>query len=265
MGYERHSTFLDPENVEQRLWRYLDLSKFAHLLATSRLHFTRIDRFRDPFEGSASPLAADELVKAYERSCEVHEIPKESRHSSEEIREEVLNTNELRAQTFASCWHLNDWESAAMWAQYLASGEGIAICTSYDRFKRCFESVDEPVYVGAVRYIDYDFEGLQDPGNLFSCVLHKRRSFEHEREVRAVVSRWGPDDVESPEEGIDLPVSPSELIEKVYVAPGTGQWFTDTVLAVVRAFNFSFPVERSKLLDAPPWLQHPTNGNARRP
>jgi len=35
-----------------RIWRYIDLAKTIHLLATKTLHFTRIDQFDDKFEGS---------------------------------------------------------------------------------------------------------------------------------------------------------------------------------------------------------------------
>ena len=33
------------------VWRYMSLEKFLALLASGRLHLTRLDQFIDPFEG----------------------------------------------------------------------------------------------------------------------------------------------------------------------------------------------------------------------
>lgn len=42
------------------LWRYMDLAKFASMLSTSSIHFTRARDFNDPFEGAAGLASRQE-------------------------------------------------------------------------------------------------------------------------------------------------------------------------------------------------------------
>lgn len=84
-----------------------------------------------------------------------------------------------------NCWHMNEHESAAMWKLYLKSNEGIAVQSSYNKLRDCIID-DEQVLVGMVKYLDYEAEHI-DPGNILSAFVYKRKSFEHEREVRALV------------------------------------------------------------------------------
>lgn len=87
-----------------------------------------------------------------------------------------------------NCWHANEHESAAMWKLYLKSDEGIAIQSTYKRLK---ESIidDEDVLIGKVNYIDYETD-IIDPNNQYGSLIHKRKSFEHEKEIRAVITKW---------------------------------------------------------------------------
>jgi hypothetical protein len=59
------------------------------------------------------------------------------------------------------------------------------------RLKTSFNEYESNVFIGKVRYIDYqstDFSNFIDENNPINRFLHKRKSFEHERELRAVVS-----------------------------------------------------------------------------
>jgi hypothetical protein len=90
--------------------------------------------------------------------------------------------------------------------------------------------------------------------------LYKRKSFEHERELRAVafeveersqanvILKMDP----LPGGGVAIPVDVEKLVEKVYVAPKTPGWFRDVVESALRQYGFSgIPVAQSKLYDAP--------------
>jgi hypothetical protein len=65
--------------------------------------------------------------------------------------------------------------------------------------------------------------------------MHKRKSFEHERELRAILwlisfRNYVPIEGKSPpppDVGISLPVDLDRLIEAVYVAPTSPEWFYD--------------------------------------
>ena len=68
---------------------------------------------------------------------------------------------------------------------------GIAIKTNFDSFVASFIT-DERMHLGKVKYIDYDSEKIPED-DLLSPYLHKRNSFEHEREVRAIIQHIPPE------------------------------------------------------------------------
>lgn len=87
---------------------------------------------------------------------------------------------------YANSWHVNEFESAAMWDLYLKSPEGIAVETTFGRLRDSF-SVEPThrVFIGTVNYIDYDTMPLPWDNSLL-LALHKRKSFSHEQELRAL-------------------------------------------------------------------------------
>jgi hypothetical protein len=60
----------------------------------------------------------------------------------------------------------------------------VAITTTFDKLESLLPAHIE---VGAVRYLNYQTEGL-DLGNMFDYVMHKRHFYKYESEVRAVAS-----------------------------------------------------------------------------
>jgi hypothetical protein len=49
---EEHPEFVAPPNLNVRICRYLDFTKFGALLESRALFFSRLDKLGDPFEGS---------------------------------------------------------------------------------------------------------------------------------------------------------------------------------------------------------------------
>jgi hypothetical protein len=85
---------------------------------------------------------------------------------------------------------MNQDESAAMWELYLGNGPGLAIESSFGALR---EELDRAtgktaIATGSVDYLDYPRDSW-GPYQSFNAVFHKRRSFDHERELRAVVVR----------------------------------------------------------------------------
>ena len=109
-----------------------------------------------------------------------------------------MNDDQLVAQTmrytshalFLSSWHVNDGESAAMWDLFSHGTEpGVAIESTVGLLREQIDagSGDTEVFLGAVEYLDY--ARTWGAFRAFNRVFHKRRSFEHERELRAVIVR----------------------------------------------------------------------------
>ncbi len=248
--YEPHAVFVQPDDLDIKVWRYMDFTKLVSLIDSSHLFFNRADEFADPFEGSWPK------VNVEARKIVPDDIPEKARGPFKEQMEKLGDfTRSLVRYKAINCWHMNEHESAAMWKLYLKSDEGIAVQSTYRRLREAFVD-DEKVYLGVVRYIDYDNEWI-DAGNLFSPFVHKRKSFEHEREVRALVSRWPVTESkinfeeETISRGVQIRVDLEQLIERIYVAPSAPDWFSDLVQAVVVRFGFNFEVMHSKLDEQP--------------
>ena len=79
-------------------------------------------------------------------------------------------------------WHMNEYESAVMWDIYSTRDFGIAIQSTIKRLCDSLEKIQK-VSVPAVKYMDYNAEWIEE--FLYQPFLSKRRSFEHEKELRA--------------------------------------------------------------------------------
>ncbi len=248
--YEAHPIFTQPPNEEVRVWRYMDFTKFVALIDSKCLYFTRADKFNDPFEGSWPRM------NVIARQLLPPGIPDETRKS---FLLHMQNMSALKRNlpkfNAINCWHMNAHESAAMWKLYLKSDEGIAIQSTYRNLKEAIID-DEKFFLGVVKYIDYESEWI-DAGNFLSPFAFKRKSFEHEQEVRAIITKWPAAEnffdfsVETIKHGLNVRVDLDRLIQKVYVAPNAPAWFSDLVKGVVQRYGYSFSVAHSRLDEQP--------------
>ena len=77
-----------------------------------------------------------------------------------------------------------------MWDLYIKGTEGVAIQSTFRSLTESFSlHADDSIFVGEVSYIDYENDWMPE-GNLFYAFMHKRKSFEHERELRALLCRY---------------------------------------------------------------------------
>lgn len=243
--YENHPSFESPKNKDAQVWRYIDFTKFVSLLEKKSLYFTRADKFDDPFEGSYSKSNVVKRPEVYKK-LPGYQVGEMSKHYKMWPK-----------FTFLNCWHLNNFESAAMWKLYLKSNDGISIQSNFERLTKCFHKyTDHDIFVGKVSYIDYDVDWLPED-NLLNPFLHKRKSFEHEKEIRAVAV-----DVPIKDEKIDLnsikfshgiyvPIDLDILIEKIYVSPTSPDWFYTLVKSITKKYEIDKGVVKSNLSDDP--------------
>lgn len=252
--YEKHPVFVQPNNEEIKVWRYMDFTKLISLIDSRRLFFTRADKFNDPFEGSYPKInvqARAQLPESVTKDMTDENIQK--------LIEALKKSGEINKQwprfTAINCWHMSNYESAAMWKLYLKSDEGVAIQSTYSKLKKSLTD-DEKVYLGVVKYLDYDSEFF-DSGNILSPFVHKRKSFEHESEVRALCIKWPTGDKGMDfskytiDYGIVIKTDLEILIEKIYIAPNAPVWFSELVRSAVNRYGYSFEIVQSKLNDSP--------------
>lgn len=247
---EEHPLFIAPEDEDVKVWRYLDFTKLISLIDTRRLFFARADSFDDPFEGSYPRKNVDARKYAPE------DMPDEGKQKYLEAMNRLGDTNKHWPRyTAISCWHMNEYESAAMWSLYLKSDEGIAVQSTFKKLKKSIID-DEQIYLGMVKYIDYEQDHI-DARNLFSPFVHKRKSFEHERELRGLLMKWPTSsgsinyDEETIHGGVPIKVDIEELIEKIYVAPNAPSWFTNLVNTAVKRYGYDIEVIQSEMNNTP--------------
>ena len=247
--YKEHEAFapLPPDAV---LWRYMDFTKFVSLLDKQALFFARADKLEDSFEGylpGINRAAAREFHEGY----------------PDQLQTMFNRLKERPRFMLINCWHKGDHESAAMWKLYAKDDSGIAIKTNFDSFAKSF-TTSQDIFIGKVNYIDHDTEPLPRSSvlNVFLC---KRKSFEHEHEVRAIVQIPLPGDPNEGKEGVidfsqdicdvgnDYEVNLSVLIKEVIVGPYAPDWLLELVQSVADRYNLEAPVVRSALADTPTW------------
>lgn len=223
----------------------MDFTKFVSMISHSSLFFCRADLFKDPFEGSYSKANVALRPQVY-KNIQSEQFEKMIKHHSK-------FSKWIRKWTYINCWHNNEYESAAMWDLYAKMDSAIAIESRYQKLKSV---LPEKAYLGLVRYIDYESEWIPE-GNSFYPFMHKRKSFEHEKEIRSVIQDLPTSDkgIEIGKHngltGISIPVALNDLITGIYVAPTAQAWFADLVAEVSVKYNVSAPVKKSNLYSEP--------------
>jgi hypothetical protein len=248
--HKAHSQFIPPDDETATIWRYLTTSKFVSMLDSSSLWFARADQFKDTFEGS-SPR-----INVAARQPPPH-LSKEDISAFQSLMENTASVKRQWVRYVAiNCWQMNATESTAMWDLYLPNKDGLAIQSSYGRLKDSLRT-EEPVHIGKVRYIDYEHQVIEDDSALAPFV-HKRKAFQHERELRAVIVRLPPSGpkgldfaVETIQKGISVPVDLRQLISKVYIAPQAPAGLAENIESLVEKHGFNFDIAISGLSGKP--------------
>lgn len=228
----------------------MDFAKFIYLLENKKLFFARVDKFKDPFEGSWTKKSAGIRNQFTAGSSE-----EDRRLKIIELKERTI----LLKQHFAvNCWHANECESAAMWILYLKSKKGIVVQSTYKLLKSSFVGADD-IFLGKVTYLNYQTKTINfyDP---IAPFMHKRISFKHEREIRALTTKlplkgekkWDLS-LETIKDGLPISVDLRTLIQKIYVAPNSSKRFLGMVRKAIKRNYFDWDVEPSNM-DDNPWF-----------
>ena len=217
-----------PEDPDTIVWKYLDLSKFLDLLLSQKLFMSRSDKFEDQYEGTFSEPTFEEIKKLSKDNPEFLEYYKNH-------REKVV----------VSSWHINEYESFAMWQIFTQNSEGLAIQSTIGRLQNALNpEKNYKQYIGEVNYIDYKKEYIPFD-DLFFPFLFKRKSFQYEREVR-IISDTSSANIKI-NDGLKIDVDISQLIEKIYIHPKSENWYKNLVIELVSKLDFNIEIEKSDL------------------
>lgn len=249
----QHPSFKAPTNKDIRIWRYMDLAKYLAILQRRSIFFPRATLLGDPFEGSSTiPMVASrnyiEQNKATDPALAAY---KDSPDGLFSIIGDLFKSNVEKCMI--SCWHMNEHESAAMWRLYLSANEGVCIQSTYRRLRSCLPKC---IFVGEVNYIDYNTDSFSQL-TLFDAIVHKRKSFVHERELRAVF--WELDGTPGAQPyktkiepaGLWIDVDLPSLIEAVHISPTAEPWLSSVIQEVTAKYGLHVPVTQSALAGSP--------------
>jgi hypothetical protein len=215
----------DPETV---VWKYLDLSKFLDLLLSHKLFMSRSDKFEDQYEGTFSEPTFEEMKKL-----------------SADNPEFLAYYKTHREKVAVSSWHINEYESFAMWQIFTGNSEGLAIRSTVGRLQKALGPEKQyEQYIGEVNYIDYKREYIPFDDAFFPF-LFKRKSFQYEREIRIItdVTQYG----FNINDGLKISVDIHQLIDKIYIHPKSENWYKRLVIEVLKRLGFDFDIEKSDL------------------
>jgi len=234
----------------------MDLAKFVWLLKERALYLPRADLLGDPHEGSlprrnveARQQLHDTLERKVAQTTGRDPQPFVWAPGIDPERPSWITNVALM---FVSCWNLSEYENAALWSIY---GKGIAIESTFAELRDGI-TVPESVYIGRVTYIDYEHDCFP-ADNGFYPIVHKRRYFEAEKELRAVIagethadpeddSTWTGD----PRTGIAVRIDLERLVRRVWVAPGE-RLIREVATDLVERYGLSVEVRQSSLDDSP--------------
>ncbi len=248
----------DDITLQTPLWRYMTFEKFCWLVEKSALYHARLDQLGDPFEGA--------VTNEYARQRDAGKIEP---YFEEKKEWEPLTFKSLRFRQFATCWHASEHESDALWKLYAPGGAGIAIVTTMERMKQSVELTQySHGFLGQIEYVDFDSHDMRRqtggrtvirPGHL------KRKSFEHEREVRGMImtnlivdSRpftfddWFIEQQRLRQPlGVNANVDLKGLIQSIVLSPTAKSFAEELVQIVTRRHGLEHLVHKSDLLRSP--------------
>jgi hypothetical protein len=269
--YQEHRVCRQPEDDQIAIWQYMSLEQFISILVEKALFFVRACELKDdPYEGAFPKNYHDPAIRAI----------------MDYLQNIVHHTNIIGV----NCWYMGPYQSAAMWKLYAQGNAGIAIQSTFKRLADSFRGVHEDIYLGRVEYIDYEVDTVRsDQDNVLTYLLHKRKSFEYEQELRALVFlpadssahedyikhvynrlttsgvpisdeerqqdaerlRHYAESIRSIEKGKYVPVDLDTLIERIYLAPTSEEWQVKLMRSVVSKYELHKEVVRSDLNAGP--------------
>lgn len=238
----------DSKNSQQKIWRYLDIGKFLSLLIEEKLYFARPDKFGDLFEGfkpiSHAEAEASLIEKVFEDALGKDTVDTVLRKNLPNLFSLIHRTctQESRLRFGVCCWHKNEYESEAMWKLY--PKDSVAIVTTIENLRLSLPQ-DKGIIVDDVRYNNFCTDPIEK-GYAHYGLFQKRKSFEYENEVRALVLLKN----NNGEERVSCNLK--ELIGAIYISPYAGSYLQECVKFILEAKAMSRDlIHFSELINKP--------------
>jgi O-phosphoseryl-tRNA(Cys) synthetase len=218
----------------------MNLDRFKEFVETKSIFFPKAQTFlKDDLLECAVSIRSNKNWLSNLRTIayptfdnELDGLSEEEKKQKVELKkqEEIADNKDFRDKVLISCWHANDYESAAMWKLYKGDRyyRTVAISISMCNLRN---ALPKPIHIGEVEYVDYE---KVYPTKIRA--FKKRVSYEHEKEIRAVIF---PEHIENDkikdtlvkekENGLLIKLAEKYLEFKVYISPWSSQKFKKDV------------------------------------
>ena len=178
-----------------KIWRYMEVARLIETITKGTIHLANVSTFQDNHEHRVQGEIIEKIAVGL------------SPAESEQYREK---SKDVISKAMVSYWHENDHESIAMWRIFAPGGCGAAIQTTVQGFREALQT-DQPVAIRRVQYIDYHRE-IPNLNSGFGTLLCKRKMFDFEKEIRAIVLN------DEPWQHAKITVNTEKLIEQIRLA-----------------------------------------------
>lgn len=226
----------------------MDVTKFLWLIQHRALYLNRLDRLGDLYEGHHTSIMAKSIsihaehlkrMAISEHSQKNQPLPGDftDAYFEDQAKIDLLSPPKSKVRNYVSCWHLNDYESYAMWKIYGQNTDTLSVQTT---FKKLNDALSGQFYIGMVNYIDYDTDMI-DISNLYNYVMHKRKYFSYENEVRIVYSPMYDKGGVFIERAIDL----ENVVERIYLSPFSTPSFKEVIEGLLQKYDLKIAVVQS--------------------
>ena len=217
-------TYIEVPPDDTPLMHYLNIYQLLSILKSKQLVFSSVSLYKDASEATLTSPSCNEVAKyllwedktpvqkdeGYAKRKELA-TDKSDRHLYDFYYKEMsridtfgyLISNFSRHFMFAHCWSISNSENVLMWDRYKYQNSTIAIKTTLGRIRNAFNETAAQLYIGKIRYRDYQTEHItgfqgyaeKDLSNpqiveelFYQPVFHKERLYQSENEVRIIMS-----------------------------------------------------------------------------
>lgn len=216
------------------LWRYLTNAKFAELVRTRALRFTRQDKLRELDNGEGMLAQSRAFTKA-SRGREQFLAAKTRRGDWEENLWHSIHSDALSVarRVFLSCWHMNPVENEAMWKAYAPQAGSVAVRSTPAALIAALDLGAGSLRCAPVAYVD----SATIAGT--NATFAKGLEFSFEREWRLCIE--GHRD----EQWISIACNIEAMIDKIVLSPNSGTYELSQIRALLEKHQSAIPLEGS--------------------
>lgn len=202
---------------------------FYGFIEKKALYLRRVDLFRnsDPYEGKRSQFHTAVEQEIQDMIVDINKTNGIDRRILKRISKVIFYMFDTEARcSYVNCWHINEFESLAMWELYAKKYPSVAIKTTIGKLRQSLKNCDT-LKIDAVTYVEKLIDDID-------IVFRKHSAYCYENElriVRKIENKFEIDEKNSFEKNIESlnnrveytyeEVDITKLIDAIYIKPKT--------------------------------------------